>query len=246
MLDDYTPEPSTEESGYEAVNVVDALLYKKWRTETDTGEYIVFDAGSGNTFTLDSVAVSGHNLSSGATIKFQMHTSDSWGTPDLDETLTWREDHIIHYFTSTAKRFCRFYFDDGSNPDGYIEIGRVTGSQYLQFDPSSLGEFEINNIRNDIVFNTPSNYSYGTISGVGQYRAFRYSFPPTDFDFIDEIRTLYDAVGKVTPFYFMNYDTRFTEIAPAYVLIVNDVTENWKGHNKATYSLELRETGGLS
>ena len=35
MLDDYTPEPSTEESGYEAVNVVDALLYKKWRTETD-------------------------------------------------------------------------------------------------------------------------------------------------------------------------------------------------------------------
>ena len=74
---------------------------------------------------------------------------------------------------------------------------------------------------------------------------FNYDFPATAFTMIDKIRTMYAEVGKVMPFYFMNYDTDFSQIPPAYVCIDNDITETWEGA-MTSYRLSLRETGGFN
>jgi hypothetical protein len=230
---------TTELANFPSSNTQNIHTSTRWRTTAETAQAIVIDAGAGNTITADCIAIAGHNLSSGATIKFQMHTSDAWGAPDLDETITYRSGIMIKFFTSTAKRFIRFYFDDAANTDGYIEIGRLFAGTYFQVDPSSLSEFPIRNIRNDIVFDTDTNNTYGT--EVTGWREFSYGFPPTDYTQIAGVRTMWNTIGKFKPFFMLNYDTRFTEIEPAYCRIISNFDEDWKGHNKISYNFEFRE-----
>lgn len=231
---------SSQDGNFPASNTQNTHSDVVWRATGDTSENIVIDGGSAGAITANSVAIINHNLSSGATIKFQMHTADAWGAPDVDETLTWRSGTIVKFFTSASKRWMRISIQDAANTDGYIELGRVFCGTYLQIDPSSRAEFSIENVRNDIVLDTDTNNAYGH-TGVG-YRQFEYNFPPTAYSMISNIRTVWDTVGRYKPFVMMNYDTRYTEIEPAYVRIVNNFTEEWRGHNKISYNLTLRET----
>lgn len=242
-LDDYqlTLTASSEATNFGKELVLNPLLFKTWRSTGIATEWLKFDAGAGNTFTFDSCFISNHNFSNTATIKFQMHGTDSWSSPDLNETLTWRSGHIIKFFTSTSKRYCRFYFEDAANTNSYIQIGRLSASQYLQFTPSSLIEFSIQNNRNDIVNITPSQNVYSYL--LGNYRTFEYSFPPSSTTMIQKIRTMYDAIGNGEPLLLMNFDTTYTTIEPCYCVIEGNITENWNGA-KASYDLTLREVGG--
>uniref|UniRef100_UPI0011453510 hypothetical protein n=1 Tax=Anaplasma marginale TaxID=770 RepID=UPI0011453510 len=188
---------SSENSQYPAENVQNIHLTKTWRTATGSlsSQSIVFDAGAGNTFTADSCAILNHNLTNAATIKFQMHTADSWGTPDLDETLTWRSGVIAKYFTSTSKRYMRFFFTDAGNTDNYIEVGRMFACAYLQVTPSSLLDFRITKVRTDNVKESIGNQMYSD-QGVG-YREFRYRFPPTGTTMISSLDTMYDTIRRL-------------------------------------------------
>lgn len=233
---------SSENSAYPSSNVQDTRLVKVWRTVGGdlSSQSIVFDAGATNTFTVDCAAILNHNFTNAATLKFEMHTADSWGTPDLSETLTWRSGVILKFFTSTTKRFMRFFFTDAANTDNYLEIGRLFASVCLQITPSSLSDFTISNVRTDRVSDSISNQMYSDI-GVG-FRTFNYSFPKTEYTMISSLRTAWDTVGMYKPFIFLNFDTRYTEIEPAYVRFNGNFTEEWKPHNMINYSLELRET----
>ena len=135
--DKFTPAASTEESGYPATNAQHIHLARAWRTTGVDGEYLTLDAGAGNTITATCAAIIGkspytHNLTNAATIKIQAHPTDAWGAPDLDQAFTWSAGTMLVFFTSTAKRFWRFYFDDDANPDGYLEIPRLFLGTYLQ------------------------------------------------------------------------------------------------------------------
>lgn len=245
FLDSYSTglTASTEATNFDASKVLDPLLFKVYRSTSLSDQYLLFDSGAVDGFTFDSVFISNHNLQNTSVIKFQMNATDSWGSPTLNETLTWRESHIVKFFASTSARYCRFYFDDDSNPDGYISVGRVSASQYLQFSPSSEATFNVENVRNDIVNITPSANVYGYLGSA--YRKFSYNFPPSDYTMIAKIRTMYAAVGKVIPILAMNFDTRYTEFNPCYCVITNDINEEWTG-NKAKYSLVLQEVGGYN
>lgn len=239
-FDDYTITTNSETTNYEASNLQLITLNETWRSTGLNNEWIKIDAGAGNTITVDSVAILEHNLTNAAMIEFQMNATDAWGGPSVDETLIWRSGIIVKYFSSSSYRFARFNITDAGNTDGYIELGRVFAGEYLQVDPSSLEEFPINNNRTDITVNTDTNTLYSR-QGVG-YRSFAYRFPRTAYSMISSLRTMWDEVGKYKPFVFMNYDTDYTQIEPAYVHITNDFIENWKGHLKIEYNLELRET----
>ncbi len=232
---------SEEDADFPATNLQQIHLVTEWRTNELSAQTIVLDAGTGATFTCDSVVIANHNLSGSADVAFQMHTSDSWGTPDLDETITWRSGIIVHYFTSTTKRYARFVFNDTSNSDGFIGIGRIAMAVHLEFDPSSIVEFPIKNTRTDVVDHSISNQVYSD-EGVG-FREFTYRFPRSAFSMVDSVRTLWDTVGKHKPFFFMNFNTRFTEIEPAYVVITNDITESFKENLRIEYGLRMREVG---
>ena len=240
-FDDNTIAASTEDASYLAGNLQNIHLTQVWRSTDASAQSIVIDAGSGSTITADSIVIAAHNLSASAEVIFQMHTANSWDTPDLSATVTWREGIIVWYFTSTAKRYARFYFHDPTNTDEYIEAGRLAMGAYLAIDPASLSEFDITNERTDQIDDSVSNQMYAD-EGVG-YRVFKYKFPQTNYTMFAKMRTLYDTVGHHTPFFFMNFDSRFTEIEPAYVRLTSTLKEKVKDNMYFEYDLTMRETG---
>ena len=234
-----TIEANSEATNYEVENTQEISLDKKWRSTGLANEDIIIDAGAGSTFTINSIAIIGHNLTSGATIDFQMNATDAWGAPSVDESITWRDGIIVHYLSSSQSyRFARLNFSDAGNTDGYIEVARVFMSVYLQFDPSSTIEFDITNNRNDMQVFSSSNKIWSR-EGSG-WRTFEYSFPKTGSTMIASLRTMYDLIGRHKPFVFMNFDSTFSVIEPAYVVIMNNFNESWRSA-RAGYSLTLRE-----
>jgi hypothetical protein len=239
--DDYDIDSySTQNSNFPATNTQNTILSTAWRTTTvATAATAVIDAGSGNTITADSVIFSGHNFTSGATIKIQGHTSDAWGAPDIDETVTYRSDHCVKFFTSAAKRFWRIYVLDTTNTDDYIEIGRVFLGEYLDIDPSSLINFPVTYSRNDLVTVTDQRTVYATPGTTG--RVFSYQWPETLWTMTQSLRTVYETVGLYKPFYHFNLNTDYTFDDPAYVIFGSDYKENRVGNQRMTWSMNLLE-----
>lgn len=127
VLDDCTIIGS-ERSGFPMTNVQHPHLVKRWRSLDLSVPSLLFDAGTGNKFALDTLVLAAHNLTAGATIKLQGNDTDDWSAPPLDDTVTYAAGIIIHYLAATASyRFIKITFTDASNPDDYIEIGRVMG-----------------------------------------------------------------------------------------------------------------------
>jgi len=140
----YTPAYSTQAGGFPATNAQHIHLSRAWRTTGVAGEYLTLDAGAGNTITATCAAIVGkapypHNLSAGATLKIQAHPTDAWGGPDFEQAFIWDAATMLEFFTSTAKRFWRFYLDDPGNPDGYLHIPRLMLGAYLQMPPVEPG-----------------------------------------------------------------------------------------------------------
>lgn len=231
---------SAENSNYPVENCLNTILTTTFRTNDVTAAtYIIFDAGAGETFTVDSVFISGHNIQSGTTIKFEMNATDAWGAPSISETLTWRSGHIYKYITSSSYRFIRFYIDDTTNPDDYIELGYLFAGEYLQVTPSSNLPFKVTNLRNDGVTVTDQGAIYGE-EGYSR-RIFQYDFENMTDTNLENIRTMYDTIGKHGTLYLMNYDELFTHHDIVYGHIVNDLEETVRGGKKNSFSLAIEE-----
>ena len=129
-------ESSQVSSDLASENVNDDRVGKIWRTTGDSDEWIQWDFLAAKTF--DCVGLFNHNFTSSAVVKFQGHTSASWGSPDVDETLTIATDadsnvikHVVKYFSSASKQFWRLHIADSLNPKGYVQVGRlVAGAHY--------------------------------------------------------------------------------------------------------------------
>lgn len=125
-LKDATLTANSAVVNYPVTNILDSRLSRIFRTSSSTTAEIVFDAGSA--VTVDSVCIAAHNITSSVTtLKFQGNASDVWTSPSIDETLTWDADIITKDFTGGSYRYWRIQVIDGTNPDGYIEIGRAGG-----------------------------------------------------------------------------------------------------------------------
>jgi len=110
----------------------DQYLSSFWLATGNTAEYVIIDAGVGNTISVNTVGIAGHNFTSGATIKIQGNATDSWGAPSFDETITYRAETIMHFTASTqAYRFFRLSLADAGNSDN-LEIGYLFFGTYLQ------------------------------------------------------------------------------------------------------------------
>jgi hypothetical protein len=222
---------------FPAANTQDPHLATRWRTSSPASQYITLDNTSGED--VNFIAIAGHNLSNSATILFQANDTDSWGAPSVSETLTWNVGHIIKMISKISYNYYRFSIDDSTNPDGYIEIGRLWIGEYLQINPSSFINFSIQNDRNDVVTETEMGGVYGSLGN--NFRVFDYSFPPSPFTLIDDLREMLDEVGTVKPVFLMNYDTDRNYIEPCYARITDPLTEEWQGGARIKYNLKLRE-----
>ncbi|HMA78882.1 MAG TPA: hypothetical protein VKP88_07200, partial [Candidatus Paceibacterota bacterium] len=139
ILGTVTIDQKSESPYYEFDDALtDTRLSRRGRTLDVDGEWITFDFGSA--VTADYCAILAHNITSGATVKIQANSSDSWAAPPVDETIDIDQvetgtvdDTILHNFTSSEYRYWRLYIDDDSNSDGYIEIGYIFIGEYTQW-----------------------------------------------------------------------------------------------------------------
>ncbi len=223
LIDDYDPfDFSSERANLWATNVKIHHLIVPWRTLTPDAQYYTLDAGVGETITADCAAIAGHNITSGATIKIMANTSDSWGSPDLEETFTWGSGPMMHFFISTTKRFWRFEIDDPTNPDGYIQIGRLGLGEYLQMPPIEPGS-ELP----EISTSQPSTSISGQVFGNdGQILlAPSFSLPIISQTERLQIREMFAEVKNIRPVFLAVWEESLTVQAAVYCRIDQDRLE---------------------
>jgi hypothetical protein len=115
---------SSEEAGLPASNVTTFHKSKVWRATGCAAEWIKFDFGSAQDIT--EILIVGHNFSSGATVQVELNASDAWGTPTVQESIVWHGDIMLIEFDSAQNfQWGRVTIADGSNPDGYVQAGRI-------------------------------------------------------------------------------------------------------------------------
>ncbi len=242
LWDLYTLTESQEDANYPVENTQDVRLAKVWRTSTASGlTTVVLDAGTGSTITCDACAVIKHNFSgSSITVIRGNETNSDWGSSGFLQGMVYREGIMVSFFTSSETfRFWRFAFNDTTNSDGYLEIGRLFLGTYLQVDPSSLVEFPEKHVRNDRQAFSKSNQFYAD-QGSG-WQELKYKFVNTNDTMKGKIVTMWNLNGKHTPLLLMNYDTSFSVIEPLYCAIIKDITFGHLLHDRWEYNFDLRE-----
>lgn len=215
---------NSESSVYGLSNLEDYQLVKVYRSTGDAAEWVKIDAGAGNTITATCAAICSHNLTSGATIKIQGHTADSWAGPDVDETFTHDDGDMVKTFSSASKRYWRFSFADGSNPDGYIEIGRLFLGTYLTLDnPHTDFPYEV--IDTSIVDSSITGQSYGD-EGV-TIRSYSFNWNHWTNTEKTNIVTMFEDVKTVKPVVIVPDPDNTDKIDIDYVRITELSVKHW-------------------
>ena len=141
-VDDYTVTANSTATGYSVTNLQDSQLEKKYRTSGSSSEWVKIDAGSGNTFSGNCVAVCNHNASTKGSWKIQAATNSSelGSSGLLDETIDHSTGIMTDFFNATTARFWRLYIDDTGTTETYSELGRLTICTY--FAPTNENSFD--------------------------------------------------------------------------------------------------------
>lgn len=230
-------------SGFPKSNLIDERLSMVWISDTATTQTVLvtlpeIDLGAGTTYSsINTIAILGHNLLSGTTVKIEANVSDSWASPALSETMVVNENIILKFLsTSQTYKYWRFYFNQAS-----VSIGRLWLSEYLTVDPSSLLDFKVSTFNSDKKIYGKNRQKWA-IDGI-EWRKIELNFPETDYTMIKSIEDLYDEVGNYKSIIFCNFDTirEYKIVEPLYCSIVGDIGFTHTNRMKMKYNLVLEE-----
>jgi len=260
---------STAITNYPVSNVQDSRLSQTYRTSVLSGASIILnlnDYNNASAWSVATLALINHNLTSSATVivsfdsiyTFVSATTQSIaynanmmltfcniGTFTPTHFLTESGDTITTEngdpFINESILYAKVTINDGSNPDGYLELGRVWIGDYMTIDPSSLLDFKVIKKRSDYV-QYGRNRQKWSYKGFG-WRRFELNFPPTEEAMLDKIITMYDTIGNYKSLIFCNFDTirNYVLVEPCYCSIDGDLTFNHTERMMMTYSLNLEE-----
>jgi hypothetical protein len=129
---------STEAAGYPAANSQHVHLSRKWRSTALTSQWVKVDLGAA--VAADCIAIAGHNLTAAAVVKVQASDTDAWGSPVIDKAGDPLDSVILIPFSLDSRRWWRITVDDSTNPDGYVQLGRIFLCQrYESVEPIAGG-----------------------------------------------------------------------------------------------------------
>jgi hypothetical protein len=129
---------STEQGSLSVGNLQDRRPEKKWRATGDSAEYVTIDLGAA--CACNALVLVGHNLSSAATLRVRGAASaaavtaspvvdsgadSAWPSSGKHSDPDWPQEFSLVRFTSGTYRYWRLDIADDSNPDGYVEAGRL-------------------------------------------------------------------------------------------------------------------------
>ena len=192
---------SSSASELGAANVVDPQPSKVWRSTGDTAEWVKFDLGSAKQITC--IGLFNFNFTSGATVTLQANASDSWGAPSYSQALTIAADSDsvvlkrLVYFLDQTYRWWRITIADASNPDGYVEIGRVAAGQYYAPTRNIQEQYRYQGQDPSERERLPGAWSPSVSRA--RYRTADVSFPFANQTQADKFWAIFDKVGNETP-----------------------------------------------
>ena len=218
-FDAYTLTPSSEAPNLPVENVQAIHLSNKWRTTAAATENVV--GGSAVAFTPDCAFIAGHNISSAAVVKIQGNDADVWVGPTVDITMT-RGKTVYYAFAGFAAHlYWRFLITDPTNPDGYIEIGRLwLGASTSLANGPSRGMAE--------TMHDTTAQSFSITGQLYSDRGIRFKSYDVYFPFFTDavkvtVETFADAVGLGVPF-FITYDTaKADKLNPFYAVMSSGI-----------------------
>lgn len=231
---------SSEDILYPVENLDSPRLAKEYRTEDASAQTIVVDLGAAQD--VDTIAIISHNISASADTVIEANASDAWGSPSFTTSLTWQSGMILKYLSSAESyRYWRFSVDDGTNADGYVSIGKLWLGERIQITPTSLLNFSVRKVRDDVVVYGRGRQKYAN-AGEG-WRRFDLRFPRTRTTTLSAIQTMYDTVGNHTSVIFSNFDTirDYEIVEPCYCSIVGDLDFSHRRGMQFEYTLRFEE-----
>jgi len=134
LFDAATLTASSEDAEFPAENLQERHWTIPWRSTGCTSEWVKWDLGSA--LAIKALVIRGHNLTTGATVHIQASATDVWTSPAVDETITITSAMIsaglisVNWTTAKTYQWWRLTIVDASNPDGYIELGRLFCGSY--------------------------------------------------------------------------------------------------------------------
>jgi hypothetical protein len=203
LFKDATLTANSEVATLPAENAQDPLVDNVYRSTGDTAEWLKFNLGSAKS--LNNVALINHNLTTSASnIIVEGNGSDSWATPTFSQTFSaWETGETdsglktivrnIFLSSTPSLQWWRIRLEDPTNPDGYIEIGRVMGGEYFEAEQNYNSGYKQEIV--DLSHKTQVG-SYRTIDRRGKYNEIRCNISYiSSADKFDEWLTMFQAVG---------------------------------------------------
>lgn len=123
----YTLSASSAASSRPVSYLTSPARWKKWRSNTDTGDqWVKIDMGSAQPFQV--VMLVGWKAHTGGSIRVQANATDSWGAPSVDEVLTLASPNptgiVGHWFSASQSfRWARVFFSNDGAANDYVELG---------------------------------------------------------------------------------------------------------------------------
>jgi hypothetical protein len=132
---------TSENPQFPMENTQDDVVALPWRTATGDDDAETVDADLGAAEEYDFVAILDHNLTSGATITVYGADDAAFTSNVVNDVLTYNGNNIFEFLAAArTKRYCRFKFEDGSNPDTYIQIGTLIVGKYVELSRPPVGQ----------------------------------------------------------------------------------------------------------
>jgi hypothetical protein len=229
----------TAAASYPVSNVQEQRLSQEYRTTAITSQTVIFDLGSAQA--LSVAAIISHNFTSSVTCTIEGNTTNSWPGA-TSKTIVYNADMMLNFFTPVSYQWWRFSFDDTTNTDGYLSIGRLWLGDYITIDPSSEMDFTVTKKRSDRVIHGRGQQKFASIGS--EWKEIKLSFPESNYTMIDQISTMYDVVGNHSSVIFANFDTSRNInnlMEPTYCSIMNNLSFKHAEGRKYTYDLQLSE-----
>ena len=229
---------SSEATGYAVSQLENHIVARRWRATGDSAEWAMWDAGAGNTITVTDCALNGHNFSSGAVVKIQGNATDSWGSPSVDETITYNAEVMYKQFTGGAYRYWRVSIVDASNPDTYVEVGVIFFGEDLDLGDIIYREYAMQYEDTSIQAFTQTGQLYGDQGIVREIYNFQFPFIDTEKSSID---TWYDTVGKFRPWFMLTFPADLTNHPIKYVVFTENLDWNHIFNTKWNLAMSCME-----
>ena len=232
--------------------LIDSTLAKVGRTVDIDDQWIKLAYAAA--VDCDTVVLMQNNIQSTATVKIQANATDSWGSPSVDQALTFTKDYrrsnelgrdigvwSYQFSTTQSYQYWRIFVDDSTNPDGYIELSFVFMDENIVFPGMSVNQTFTRQTTSEPEF-SESNQVYG-IKRV-QYNVANFVSPVVTESEKTTIDSFFNQVDLVTPYCMLVWENSLDVQRPLYV--VNLKLPEWKRIETQsgllwTFNMEIRE-----